>query len=216
MRLLLDGSLLICDTNNHQVAVWRNCDKPFTYDIGLLTIAGSGKNGLNFDNINARLVQLNGPRAVRVEQNPKSNPSRRRVYFIDQSKRIRMLTPRNPLVVEPFSGTTTASGFCPGGDPYFDYIISTIAGAGKESADINVNAANVALDSPVDIALDSSGYVYVADGSKVRRIDPVIGSIATVFKAPNALTSISIDAERKELYFTMSNSVSIRKVFLGD
>ncbi len=209
------GNVFICDTNNHQIVVWRPCDGQFVYDLGLLSIAGSGKSGLNFDNINARLVQLNGPKAVRVEQNPTANPSRRRVFFIDQGKRIRMLTPRNSTSTPPQNATLTAGAACPN-DPYFDYIISTIAGAGTEPADLNVNAANVQLDSPVDLAVDSSGYVYVADGSKVRRIDPIIGSIATVYKAPNALTSISIDAARKELYFTMQNSVSVRKVFLGD
>ncbi|MBM3266647.1 MAG: hypothetical protein FJZ01_03275 [Candidatus Sericytochromatia bacterium] len=210
------GNAFICDTNTHQIVVWRPCDKPFTYDRGLLNIAGTGKNGLNFDNINARLVQLNGPKAVRVEQNPKGNPSRRRVYFIDQGKRIRMLTPRNLGTTQPALASRTAGSVCPSNDDYFDYIISTIAGAGSENPDLNVNAANVALEAPVDLAVDSAGYVYVADGSKVRRIDPIVGSISTIYRAPNALTSISIDAATKELYFTMQNSVSIRKVFLGE
>lgn len=225
------GNVFIADTNNSQILVWRPCNGLFAEGVAsplgqvpipaLLPIAGTGTKGLNFDNINATLAQLSTPKAVRVERYSQSNPSRRRVFFIDQGNRVRMLTPFYPSVTAPSAGSRSWSSapICPSpagadADNYFKYIISTIAGAG-DGPD-GPNAAQAKLSSPSDLAIDQNGYVYVADGNRVRRIDPITGSISTIYTAPGAITSLSLDEVRSELYFTLSGQQSIRKVFLGN
>ncbi len=200
------GDVFVSNTGNNVIDVWRpHCD---SYESTTAwPIAGTSTGGYDDDNVNALLVQLKAPTAIRVERhaNPTDGtPSRRRVFFIDSgNKRVRMLSPVQPNL--------TAPGAC-GDDPYFHYIISTVVGGG--SGGDGTNAAQAALTAPEDLALDSRGYLYIADGPNIRRVDPVTGSISTIYTASSNLGSITVDDVHGDLYFTLAGQMTIRKILL--
>ncbi|MBI6545421.1 MAG: hypothetical protein HY692_01420, partial [Cyanobacteria bacterium NC_groundwater_1444_Ag_S-0.65um_54_12] len=168
------GNVFIANTGDNLIQVWRPCAGIENSGQFLIRVAGTSTQGLNFDNINARLVQLSAPTALRVEKSAGGNPSRRRIFFIDQGNRVRMLTPVKPDITAPqLAGC--------GSDDYFDYIISTVVGDGK--AEDGPNASQAALASPIGLEIDKNGYIYIADGSKIRRVDSVTGSISTIYTA---------------------------------
>lgn len=198
------STVFVADSENYCIRIWRpSCGFRLT---GLQVVAGEGQRGYNWDNINARLVQLGKVTSVKVER---SISGRRRVFFIDGGQRVRMLTPRYPDLMTPLVDC--------GPDPYFDYIVSTIAGGGQGTSE--KNAAQFRLTSPSWLDVDQRGYVYVADGRDIRRIDPDAGTIVSIFTASANITSFVIDdsdARLRELYFTTEENQTIRKLILED
>lgn len=201
------GTVFIADSNNYYIRIWKpSCG--FS-SVKVPVVAGSGQQGYNLDNINATLVQLGKVTRVKVER---STSGRRRIFFID-GKRVRMLNPRNPAVTAPLDDCVG-----PSRDPYFQYIVSTIAGDGTGTD--KTNAAQFALTAPTWLDVDSRGYVYVADGKTIYRIDPDAGTIVAAYTAEDAaITSFVIDDQDprvREVYFTKAGNQTIRKLILED
>lgn len=201
------GTVFIADSNNYYIRIWKpSCGFGAA---GIPVIAGSGQQGYNLDNINATLVQLGKVTRIKVER---STSGRRRIFFID-GKRVRMLNPRNPSVTSPLDACAG-----PSLDPYFQYIVSTIAGDGTGTD--KTNAAQFGLTAPTWLDVDARGYVYVADGKTIFRIDPDAGTIVPAYTAEDAaITSFVIDDQDprvREVYFTKAGNQTIRKLILED
>jgi len=201
------GTVFIADSNNYHIRIWKPSCGFGAANIPI--IAGSGQQGYNLDNINARLVQLGKVTRIKVER---STSGRRRIFFID-GKRVRMLSPRNPSTTSPLS---TCDG--PPADPYFQYIVSSIAGDGTGTD--KTNAAQFGLTAPTWLDVDARGYVYVADGKTIFRIDPDAGTIVPAYTAEDAaITSFVIDDQDprvREVYVTKAGNQTIRKLILED
>ncbi|MEB3236226.1 MAG: hypothetical protein VKO64_01190 [Candidatus Sericytochromatia bacterium] len=203
------GTVFVGDTNNYRICIWKpSCGFGAS---GLATIAGTGQQGYNLDNINAMLVQLGSVTRLKVERNSASG--RRRVFFID-GKRVRMLSPRDKTLTAP-----DAACGGPFSDAYFQYIVSTIAGDGQGTD--KTNAAQFGLTKPSWLEVDGRGYVYVADGKTIYRIDPEAGTIVPVFSTEDAaITSFVIDDTAapllREIYYTRAGNQTIRKLILED
>ena len=113
-------------------------------------IAGTGEDGYSGDGGPAIQAQLNQPEGLAVD-------SRRNLYVADFfNHRVRK--------VDPATGT-----------------ISTIAGTGEQGYGGDGGpAAEAMLSLPADVAVDADGSVYIAEGSRVRKVDAATGTISTI------------------------------------
>jgi len=120
----------------------------------ITTVAGTGERGFAGDSFNGRTALLNGPAAIAADN------SRNVLYIADsENNRIRKLE------------LTTG-------------IISTFAGGGTPSDTVidNIPAVQAALKSPIALALDSTGNLYISDrnNARIRMVDIATGIITTV------------------------------------
>ncbi|MGA5900123.1 hypothetical protein ACPC5S_33195, partial [Streptomyces venetus] len=118
----------------------------------ITTVAGNGTAGFNGDNRPAVYAQLNAPRGVAVD-------SGGNVYISDcNNHRVRRVDAVTRQI------TTVAGNGTPGfnGD--------------------NQSAVNAQLYSPIGVAVDSGGNVFIGDfnNHRVRRVDAVTRQITTV------------------------------------
>ena len=113
-------------------------------------IAGTGEDGYSGDGGPAIQARLNQPEGLAVD-------SRRNLYVADFfNHRVRK--------VDPATGT-----------------ISTIAGTGEQGYGGDGGpAAEAMLSLPADVAVDADGSVYIAEGSRVRKVDAATGTISTI------------------------------------
>ena len=92
-------------------------------------------------------------------------------------------------------------------------IVETFAGSGSP-AYIDGIGTGAAFNAPRGIAVDSSGYVYVADtgNNKIRKISP-LGSVSTIASTTtfNGPYGITVD-NNKNTYVTDSGNHRIRKI----
>ena len=146
--IALDGSgnFYIADTGN-------NCIRKVAASTGMITtIAGTGIDGYNGDDLVATNADLNGPQGIALDGSGN-------IYIADSlNNRIRKITMSTGII-------STIAGM---GRPYFngDYIM----------------AINATLNNPLGIALDGSGNIYIADSvnNRVRKITVSTGIISTI------------------------------------
>lgn len=116
------------------------------------TVAGTGTAGFNGDSVVATVAQLNVPSGVAV--NPAGH-----IFIADSfNHRVRR--------VDAVTG-----------------VITTVAGDGSAgSLGDGANATAAQLNFPLDVAVDESGNILIADSlnNRVRRVDAITGVITTV------------------------------------
>ena len=151
------GNLYIADTYNNVVR------KVAANGGAVSTVAGNGVGGYNGDGIPAITASLNSPQGVAVDKAGN-------LYIADtDNHRIRMVAPTGVITTFAGTGQATYSGDNVGGTG-----ITSSSGDGGPAT-----KSSVVL--PTDVAVDSSGSVYIADygNSKIRVVtNGVIRSIA--------------------------------------
>ncbi|MEI6403488.1 MAG: hypothetical protein WCP59_15020, partial [Actinomycetota bacterium] len=140
------GNIYIADTNNHRV-------RKVTASTGLITtIAGTGTNGYNGDNITATTAQLNGPNGVAID-------TAGNIYIADTgNERVRKIDAGTGII-------TTIAG----------------TGMYGHNGD-NITATTARLNGPNGVAIDTAGNIYIADTSnhRVRKVTAGTGIITTI------------------------------------
>jgi sugar lactone lactonase YvrE len=173
------------------------------------TIAGTGVNGFNGDDIDARKAQLNAPMAVALD-------GADNIYIADDGNyRVRKINAANGKIstvagtgVHGYSGDGGLAANAQLGDPWHlsfdtdnnlyitDYsnnrirkvsattgIITTVAGNGSRDYYGDGGAAtDAALNLPVATAIDDDGNLYIADcnNNSIRKVSVATGTITTV------------------------------------
>ncbi len=190
----LSQNILIADTSNHRI---RKVD----ISTGIITtIAGTGDQGYNGDNIPATSAYLNYPQGIAVD-------SSNNIYIADRSNlRIRRVNSSTGIITT-FAGTGDC---CYNGD--------------------GISATSAYLSYPDDVSVDKDGNVLIADRIRVRKVTISTGIISTVAgngnwgdsgdggPATNAeikwVTSITPDSSGG-FYFTDNSARRIRYVNSG-
>lgn len=197
------GNIFIADRGNHRV---RRIDAVTGF---VSTVAGTGVGGFNGDNQTASLTQFNLPTALALDGGgnwlvaDQGNNRLRRVAHTTQ-----MVTTVAGTGTQGFNGDSVAATVAqlnvPSGvavDPAghifiadsFNHrvrrvdavtgVITTVAGTGVAgSAGDGAIATAAQLNFPLDVAVDESGNILVADSfnNRVRRVDALTGVITTV------------------------------------
>ena len=187
------GNVYFADTGNHRV-------RKVTAATGFITtVAGSGVQGYNGDNIVATSAMLNNPYGVAVD-------STGNVFFADSgNNRIRKVTAGSGIIT-----TVVGNG------------IATYNGD-------NISAINATVNNPIGVAVDSMGDLYIADSrnNRIRKVTVATGVITTVagngesgFYVDNLLAtnavlrnpvSVALDSS-KNLYIVDQGNSRIRKI----
>ena len=117
------------------------------------TVAGTGLEGYNGDNITATSAMLNSPTGVAVDASGN-------LYIADyNNRRVRKVTVATG-VINTVAGNGLAGGY----------------------NDDNIAATSAALYQPLGVAVDSSGNLYIVDyfGHRIRKVTVATGIITTV------------------------------------
>lgn len=134
------------------ILTWNRIRKVDAATGVITTVAGTGTHGFSADGGLARSAQLAGVRGIAVDQS--SN-----LYLAEyHGHRIRK--------VEAATG-----------------LISTVAGTGRSGfGGIGGAATSALLDSPIDVAVDGSGDLYIVEDTQrsIRKVDAATGNISTV------------------------------------
>jgi len=200
------GNVYIADTINHRI-------RKVASDGTITTIAGNGTQGFGGDNGAAVAAQLNGPRAVRIDADDHlviADTENHRVRKVSGNGTITTIAGTG---TQGYSGdgaaATSAQLLLPSGlafnpmgelnitDWYVHSvrkisrtgIIDRIVGSGGGNAGFAGDggpAINALLNSPHDIAFDTNGNLYIADGAN-RRIRKVVQPYTK--RAPSLLVS---------------------------
>ena len=118
----------------------------------ITTVAGTGDRGYGGDEGQALSAKLNGPRAA----------------SLDTSGNIFIADTRNHRIRK----VTVSTG-----------IITTVAGNGVQSFEgDNAAATSSSLNYPMDVAVDTSGNIFIADNlnSRIRKVTAITGIITTI------------------------------------
>lgn len=134
------------------ILTWNRIRKVDAATGVITTVAGTGTHGFSADGGLARSAQLADVRGIAVDQS--SN-----LYLAEyHGHRIRK--------VEAATG-----------------LISTVAGTGRSGfGGIGGAATSALLDSPIDVAVDGSGNLYIVEDAQrsIRKVDAATGNISTV------------------------------------
>jgi len=160
---------------NLYIADWNNNRiRKVTASNGIIsTIAGNGVPGFSGDGQLAIFAELNEPFGVAVD-------AAGNIFIADsENGRIRKVT--------------ASTG-----------VISTFAGNGDQTfGGDNGPASNAALGLPEDVAVDTSGNVYIADwgNSRIRRVSPASGTIVTIAGGATGFAGDGLPATSGQLSF---------------
>jgi uncharacterized protein (TIGR03437 family) len=141
------GNVYFADTGNHRVRM-------IAPDGTISTLAGNGTAGLTGDGGPPEMAQLNFPQGVAVDRN-------NNVYIADTANQVVRMVVR---------GATSTPGPAAAGDVIFTIAGNNTAGFSGDGG----RAVAASFNTPIDVAVDSQGIVYVADvaNDRVRRLTP--------------------------------------------
>jgi DNA-binding beta-propeller fold protein YncE len=197
------GNVYFCNTLKHSV-----CQVDFA-DPHPIAIAGTGTNGLNLSQIDARLVQLTEPTSVRVFEETIGGNHRITLYFYDKgNKRVCKLVPDTSPAVPRTNGQPN------------QWIISSVVGGGQQAIFDGANASRASIGDVGDIDVDKYGNLYVSEANKIWRIDRA-GMARLIYprsgSGVGAFDSISVNISDDgvlEIYFTVPGSQKVRKLYI--
>ncbi len=182
------GNLYIADAGNHRI---RKVDAS-TGNIS--TVAGSGTAGSSGDGAAATAARLNSPRGAAVDGSGNlyiADHNNRRIRKVDASTGNISTVPVAGEIRRPRGMAVDGSGNLYIADSDYHSIIkvdastgaiSTAAGTGTQGYSGDGAAAAAArLRSPIDVAVDGSGNLYIADtgNHRIRKVDASTGNIST-------------------------------------
>jgi uncharacterized protein (TIGR03437 family) len=179
------GNLYIAEFEGHRV-------RKLTPDGKLATVAGTGVAGWSGDGSRATAAQIDYPAGMAFDRAgalyfaDSGNNAVRKVYA---DGTIGTVLGRNPgtALYTPLALAVDPAGTLYVGDSTFEVLAYTTAGKWINYAGIGGpgfsgdggRAASAALNFVNDLAADLNGNLFIADGVRVRRVDPS-GNIATV------------------------------------
>ena len=233
-----DGSVYIADRNNHKV--WKIGTSP----TDLILVAGTSEAGYNGDGILATTAQLNSPTGVAVANGnlfiADSGNHIIRMVSGGIISTVAGIPQKNGVAVNSTDGNpviaTEATLFGPrgvatdgAGNIYIadtmnqqvrkvDVITGTIlavAGVAGQTGNNDGTTASARLNSPLSVAVDANGNVYIADqgNDSIRIVDE--GSVDTLETGPlNSPSGVAID-ENGILYIADTDNHRIQSVLFG-
>ena len=222
------GNLYVADQDNHRI-------RKVMIGTGVITtVAGTGAQGYNGDDIAATSATLNRPNGVAVD-------SVGNLYILDNGNyRIRKVsaatgiitTAAGPAGICDATGSGTAScnpvgvALDSSGNLYFadtavhrirkvtiaTGVVSTVAGTGQAGYNgDDIAATSATMNTPTGIAVDSSDNLYFADTHnfsirKVSAVTGVITRVAGIGGPPLGITRDNIAATS----FTLTNTYAVK------
>ncbi len=186
----ITGALYIADTNHNRVRV--------LYPTGIIeTVAGTGISGNDGDGGPATQARLNSPYAVATDRSGN-------LFIADQGGAVLRKVDNTGTITTIAWGwgdtfysllalAIDANGDLYGADPY-RYVIWKISADGSTITAVagvadmygfnsdGILATEAWLGSPMGLALDAKGNLYIADtdNSRVRMVNPITGLISTI------------------------------------
>ncbi len=183
------GNLYIADAGSHSI---RKVDAS-TGNIS--TAAGNGTAGYSGDGAAATAAQINSPRGVAVDGSGNlyiADHSNGRIRKVDASTgNISTVPVGGGEISRPRGMAVDGSGNLYIAESWYHSIrrvdastgaVSTVAGTGTQGYNGDEVAATTArLRSPIDVAVDGSGNLYIADtlNHRIRKVDASTGNIST-------------------------------------
>jgi sugar lactone lactonase YvrE len=204
------------------------------------TIAGTGSHGYSGDGGLATSAKLNIPRGIAFDNNGNlyiADSENHRIRKVDRDGKISTVAGTGTAEYSGDGGLATSASLNRPVAVTFDSkgnllitdrlnscirmidsvtgIISTIAGTGIAGYSGDGGpAATAQLYYPVGIAVDSSGYLYIADttNKRIRKVDPLTGKISTVKAQLKYPSEIAVDSAGNLYFESLDNYHNILKV----
>ena len=148
----------------------------------ITTVAGTGVGDYSSDGNLATTATLNGPYAVTLDTSGN-------IYIADtNNNRIRKVTVRTG-------------------------VITTVAGNGKKGyVSDNVAATSTSLNEPLDVAVDASGNIFIADtgNDRIRKVTASTGTMTTIASTGNILDAYRVRSDiATKYYLSVPNGVAL-------